>query len=121
MRNRRRRFSAITAVVAMLGSLLAVVALSASPASAGTVTTTNACFSNATATYSDLALTLAGTGTPNPATLGGGNVTLGSSSFTGDIPSTLRALSIGTQPADIPSGYDCSKAPGDACPKTPTK
>jgi len=76
MRNRRRRVSAITAVVAMLGSLLAFVALSASPASAGTVSTTNACFSNATATYSDLDWSLTGSAAPNPATLGGGNVTL---------------------------------------------
>ncbi len=121
MRNRRRRFSAITAVVAMLGSLLAVVALSASPASAGTVATTNACFSNATATYSDLALTLSGTGAPNPATLGGGSVTLSGSAFTGDIPSTLLVagynlglLSVGVN--TIPATVYVARSASNATP-----
>jgi hypothetical protein len=34
-------------------------------------------------------------------------------------PDTQIALVLGTQPADIPSGYDCATAPQDACPKTP--
>ncbi len=32
---------------------------------------------------------------------------------------TQIALVLGTPPADIPSGYDCSTAPDDACPNTP--
>jgi len=89
MRIRRKRLGAITAVVALLGSLVATVAIGVSPASAGTVTTTNACFSNATATYSDLNWGLTGVATPNPATLGAGNITLGSSSVAVNIPATL--------------------------------
>jgi hypothetical protein len=63
--------------------------LGASPASAGTQPTTNACLSNATATYSDLIWTLSGTGAPNPITLGSGDITLGSSTLAVDIPATL--------------------------------
>jgi hypothetical protein len=33
---------------------------------------------------------------------------------------TEIALVLGTQPPDIPSGYDCTKFPGDACPNIPS-
>lgn len=65
------------------------VLIGAAPASAGTQTTTNACISNATATYSDLPWTLSGTAAPNPATLGAGDVTLSGSSIQVAIPATL--------------------------------
>jgi hypothetical protein len=55
---------------------------------AGTQATTNACLSNATATYSDLVWTLTGTASPSPATVGS-DVTLSGSSVTVAIPATL--------------------------------
>ncbi|MGK2947746.1 MAG: Ig-like domain-containing protein [Acidimicrobiales bacterium] len=65
------------------------VLIGATPANAGTQPTTNACFSNATTTYSDLVWTLAGEGAPDPITLGSGDITLGSSTLAVDIPATL--------------------------------
>ncbi len=101
MTTRRRRLGAATAI-ALLGGSLATL-LPAGVAHAGIQATTNACFSNATATYSDLVWTMSGTATPSPATLGSGNVTLGSSTIQVDIPATLLVagynlglLSLGT-------------------------
>lgn len=88
MTTSRRRRSAVLATAGLLAGLVPAL-LGASPASAGTQTTTNACFSNATATYSDLDWSLSGTGTPNPITLGSGNITLGSSTVAVNIPATL--------------------------------
>jgi hypothetical protein len=62
-------------------------AVSAAP---GTLATTNACLSNATATYSDLSWTLTGTATPSTFTLGAaGGVTLSGSTVAVDVPATL--------------------------------
>jgi hypothetical protein len=55
---------------------------------AGSQATTNACLSNATATYSDLVWTLSGTASPSPATVGS-DLTLSGSSVTVAIPATL--------------------------------
>ncbi len=88
MQPKSRRRVGVVAATALLGSLLYFL-LPFTPASAGTQTNTNACFSNATATYSDLPWTLAGTSSPNPATLGGGNVTVSGSSVQVAIPATL--------------------------------
>ena len=65
------------------------VLLGISPASAGSQTTTNACLSNATATYSDLDWTLTGNGAPDPITLGSGDITLSGSTIQVNIPATL--------------------------------
>lgn len=90
MRTSRRRRGAVLITLGLLAGLVpALVVASTASAAPGTMTTTNACLSNATATYSDLNWTLTGTATPNPATLGAGDVTLGSSSVAVNIPATL--------------------------------
>jgi hypothetical protein len=84
MRLRRVQLSLLVA------SLLAaaVIVIGTSTTQAGSQTTTNACKSNATSTYSDLAWTLGGTATPNPATTGD-TVTLSGASVQVNIPATL--------------------------------
>ncbi len=121
MKNRvLRRHAAFAGVLAIVAA--SIVAGSPS-AGAGSTTTTNACFSNATATYSDLPLSLTGTGAPNPATLGGGNVTVGSSSFSGSIPSTLLVagynlglLTVGVN--TIPATVYVARSASNATPTT---
>jgi len=76
------------------GLLMAGVAVGvtsgAATAAPGTLAVTNACLSNATATYSDLNWTLNGTATPSTFTLGAaGGVTLGTRSVQVDVPATL--------------------------------
>jgi hypothetical protein len=66
----------------------AVLLVQPSVSLAGSQATTNACLSNATATYSDLVWTLTGTASPSPATVGS-DVTLSNSSVTVAIPATL--------------------------------
>ena len=62
-------------------------AVSAAP---GTMVTTNACFSNATVTYSDLNWTLTGNAIPSIFTLGtAGGVTLTGATVAVDVPATL--------------------------------
>jgi hypothetical protein len=89
MRTSTRRRGALTAVLGLvLGTT--TVALGGGVAHAGSATTTNACFSNATATYSDLDWTLSGAASPNPATLGSDpTVTLSGSTVGVNIPATL--------------------------------
>jgi hypothetical protein len=122
MQPRSRRRVGVVAATALLGSLLYFL-LPFSPASAGTQTTNNACFSNATATYSDLPWTLAGTSAPNPATLGGGDVTLSGSSVSVEIPATLLIagynlglLTVGTN--NIPTVVYVARAASNATPAT---
>jgi hypothetical protein len=89
MRTSTRRRGALTAVLGLvLGAT--TIALGGGVAHAGSATTVNACFSNATATYSDLPWTLEGEAAPNPVTLGGGQtVTLADAAVQVNIPATL--------------------------------
>lgn len=85
-----RRKSAISVVAGLLLAGVAVgVTSGAVSAAPGTLTTTNACLSNATATYSDLGWTLAGIAAPNPATLGTDTITLSGGSVAVNVPATL--------------------------------
>jgi hypothetical protein len=86
-----RRNSAISVVAGLLMAGVAVgVTSGAVSAAPGTLATTNACLSNATATYSDLSWTLNGTATPSSYTLGAaGGVTLGTRSVQVNVPATL--------------------------------
>lgn len=88
MRTRTRRFGALLTTLALFASVCAVL-LPATAALAGTSTNTNACFSGATATYSDLSITMAGTGAPDPATLGVDTVTLSGTTVSVDVPADL--------------------------------
>jgi hypothetical protein len=65
------------------------VLLGASPASAGTVTTNNSCTNNAQPGTSSLPITLSGSATPDPATLGTDSITLAGATFQIDVPSTV--------------------------------
>lgn len=109
MKTPGRRRGAITAVTALLLAGVTVgVTSGAVSAAPGTATTTNACLSNATATYSDLDWTLTGTATPAPFTLGNaGGITLGNATVAVNVPATLLIagynlglLAVG--PNDIP-------------------
>jgi hypothetical protein len=87
MMNTRKRRISVVAALGLLGASLAAF----SPggiAQAATVTTTNACFSNATATYSDLNWALTGAAAVNPVTIGD-PVTLTGGSVGVNIPATL--------------------------------
>jgi hypothetical protein len=85
-----RRRSALTAVVGLfMAGAVVGVSSQAAQAAPGTLGTTNACISNATATYSDLVWTLTGTATPASATLGTDNVTLTNASVQVNVPATL--------------------------------
>ncbi|MGK2948606.1 MAG: hypothetical protein ACSLFP_08530 [Acidimicrobiales bacterium] len=89
MTDRRRRLRAAVFVCAILPANVFVLVLATTTATAGVQATTNACKSNATATYSDLVWTLAGEASPDPATLGEGDITLGGSTLSVSIPATL--------------------------------
>jgi hypothetical protein len=85
-----RRRSALTAVAGLFMAGIAVgVTSGAVEAAPGTLVTTNACLSNATATYSDLDWTLSGTATPSTATLGTDTITLAGASVAVNVPATL--------------------------------
>ncbi|MFZ4718344.1 MAG: hypothetical protein ACOYMR_02900 [Ilumatobacteraceae bacterium] len=91
-----RRRGAITAVTALLIAGVSVgVTSGVASAAPGTATTTNACLSNATATYSDLDWTMTGTATPSPATLGSGDITLANASVQVNVPATLLIAGYG--------------------------
>ena len=89
MRTSIRRRGAIIAAAGLVASMLTIAGGGGGVANAGTQTNTNACISNATATFSDLDWTLSGTGAPNPATLGAGDITLSGSTVEVAIPATL--------------------------------
>jgi hypothetical protein len=71
----------------LLAGLLCI-ALHTSPADAGSSINTNACFTAATATYSEVAVTAAGVDAPDPVTPGG-NVTLSGASVQATFPAAL--------------------------------
>lgn len=101
-----RRKSAIAAVAGLLTALVAVgVTTGTASAAPGTLTTVNACQNNANGNWADISWTLNGTASPNPQTLGSGNVTLSGGSIVGEIPAAilvagynLGVLSVGTNP-----------------------
>lgn len=88
MRTRRRRFGALITTLAMIASV-ATVLLPTTAALAGSSTNTNACFSGATATYSDLDVSMSGSGAPDPATFGVDTVTLSGTTVSVDVPADL--------------------------------
>jgi len=105
----RRRRSAILAVLGLLAGLVPAL-LGASPASADTVTTDNSCTNNAQAGTSSLPITLSGNATPNPITLGSGDITLAGATFGIDVPSAtllagyglgLLVAGVNNIPADV--------------------
>jgi hypothetical protein len=90
LRSTRRRVANL-ALLGLLAGMVPVL-LGATPASAGTVTTNNSCTNNAQPGTSSLPITLSGTGSPNPITLGSGDITLAGATFGIDVPSaTLLA------------------------------
>lgn len=108
MRTRTRRRGAVLAAVGLAAGLVPVL-LGASPASAGTVTTSMSCTNTAQAGTSSLPNTVAGLATPNPATIGD-TLTLAGATFSIDVPPTvllagygLGLLSTGVNsiPADV--------------------
>jgi hypothetical protein len=105
----RRRRSAILAVLGLMAGLVPAL-LGAAPASADTVTTNNSCTNTAQAGTSALAITVSGEGTPDPITLGTGDITLSGATFGIDVPPTvllagygLGLLTVGTNniPANV--------------------
>ncbi|TPW13800.1 MAG: Htaa domain-containing protein [Acidimicrobiaceae bacterium] len=85
-----RRRGAIVATLGLSLSMLGVgVTSSVVHAAPGTLTTTNACKSSATGTFSDLQWTLGGTAAPNPITLGTGDITLSGGTVSSAIPATI--------------------------------
>jgi hypothetical protein len=103
------------AAAGLVASTLTIAVGGGGVVNAGTETNTNACISNATATYSDLDWTLSGTDTPDPATLGGGDVTLSGGSVQVNIPATLliAGYNLGlltTGPNNIPTSIWVSRA-----------
>lgn len=71
------------------------VLVGATPASAGTVTTTNSCTNNAQAGTSALDITVSGAATPDPIILGSGDITLSGATFGIDVPSTVLLAGYG--------------------------
>lgn len=88
MFDRRRRLQAALLVLPLWTSILAFAGLSASPASASTVTTTNSCTNNAQAGTTALPITLTGTATPASAA-SGDTITLAGATFGIDVPATV--------------------------------
>src|SRR3954453_19886924 len=111
------------AFVAVLTIVAAFLVVQPPTAGAGSTTTTNACFSNATATYSDLGWSLSGTGAPDPATVGSGDVTLGRGTVGVNIPATLLIagynlglLTVGAN--SIPTTVYVARSATNATPST---
>jgi hypothetical protein len=95
MRTSTRRRGAITAAAGLVASTLTIAVGGGGVVNAGTQANTNACISNATATYSNLDWTLSGTDTPDPVELGNGDVTLSGASVQVNIPATLLIAGYG--------------------------
>lgn len=84
--------------------------LGASPASADTITTPNSCTNNAQPGTSALPITLTGSATPDPITLGSGDISLSGATFGIDVPSAtllagyglgLLTAGVNNIPADV--------------------
>ena len=87
MRNHQR--GALFLLPVLLLALGATVLLAPAGQPAVALAATNACKSNATATYSDISIGLTGTPTPSAATVGAGPITLGGIGLTAAVPATL--------------------------------
>jgi hypothetical protein len=87
MRSHQR--GALILLVLLSFALAAAVIVGPSRRTAVAASATNACKSNATGTFSDITVSLTGSGTPNPASVGGGVVTLSGVNFTAAVPATL--------------------------------
>ena len=87
MRSHQR--GALILLVLLSFALAAAVIVGPSRRTAVAASATNACKSNATGTFSDITVSLTGSGAPNPASVGGGVVTLSGVSFTAAVPATL--------------------------------
>lgn len=85
MRHRNRR--ALRALVAL--HLVAVPLALFTSSEAIASTNTNACLSNATATYSDLELSMTGSAAPDPVEHGAGTVTLSNTTVSVQVPADL--------------------------------
>lgn len=83
----RRRRGALLATLGLVLGLVPVLGV-ATPASAGTSSNTNACFSGVTATYSEVGIAATGSDSPDPVTLGG-PVTLSGTSITATFDPSL--------------------------------
>lgn len=94
MRTRTRRRSAVLAAVGLAAGLVPVL-LGSSPASAGTVTSPMSCTNTAQAGTSALPNTLSGAATPNPVTLGSGDISLSGATFGIDVPPTVLLAGYG--------------------------
>ena len=87
MRSHQR--GAVVLLVMLSVALAAALVVGGTRRTAVALAATNACKSNATGTYSDISVGLTGTAAPNPATVGGGVVTLSGVNFTAAVPATL--------------------------------
>lgn len=87
MPTRSRRRSAILAALGLVLGLVPIL-VTADAASAGTSANPNACFSGVTATYSELSISVAGTDSADPVTLGD-TITLSGVAFTADFDPAL--------------------------------
>lgn len=85
-----RRKGAIAAIAGLLTAMVTVgVTSGAVEAAPGTLTTVNACQNNANGNWADIPWTITGTASPNPQTLGSGNITLSGGSIVGAIPAAI--------------------------------
>jgi len=87
MRSHQR--GALILLVVLSFALVAAVIVGPSRRTVDAASATNACKSNATGTFSDITISLTGSGTPNPASVGGGVVTLSGVNFAAAVPATL--------------------------------
>ncbi len=87
MRSHQR--GALILLVLLSFALAAAVVVGPSRRTAVAASATNACKSNATGTFSDITISLTGSGAPNPASVGGGVVTLSGVNVTAAVPATL--------------------------------
>ena len=87
MRSRQR--GALFLLPILLVGLATAVVLAPSRHRVEALAATNACKSNATATFSDISIGLSGTATPGTTTVGAGTVTLSGIGFSADVPAGL--------------------------------
>jgi hypothetical protein len=86
---RRHQRLAIAALVLIAVALISVASLGFTSSSVLALTANNACKSNATGNYSDINISMTGSASPNPATVGGGVITLSGVNFQASVPATL--------------------------------
>jgi hypothetical protein len=87
MRSRQRGALILLGLLAI--ALAATIVLTPSRRTVVALSATNACKSNATGTWSDIAVGLSGTATPSAATVGIDTITLSGVNFQADVPATL--------------------------------